>query len=309
MPETQAALAAVPLAVGCWSWGDRRTWGYGSRFHLPDLTAAADVLIAAGVRCFDTAEIYGRGESERILGSVLAGRDARILVSSKFFPYPWRLTRSQFLRAVEGTVRRLRRPHVAIYQIHHDAPWPLTRRWLDHLIHARREGLVKSIGTSNLGLSRLQLVVGYLAERGEQVAVHQTRYNLCDRRAERSGVLRFCAERGITVLAHSPLAQGLLAGEYSADNPPPGRRGRLVSREALRQMEPVVTLLRRYAKQLDTTPAAISLAWLRRQNTVPLVGVHDARQAKELTDGIGLRLTPAMERHLDAVTRPWLEAT
>lgn len=308
MPDRTDTLTTVPLAVGCWSWGDRRTWGYGTRFALADLSAATDVLLAAGVRCFDTAEIYGRGESERILGTLLAARCPQALVSSKFFPYPWRLTRSQFLRAVEGTARRLRRPDVAIYQIHHDGPWPLVRRWLDHLADARRRGLVGAIGTSNLGPGRLRQVARHLADRGERIAVHQTRYNLCDRRAERDGVLRFCREHGITVLAHSPLAQGMLTGRYGPENPPPGRRGRAVPPAALRQMAPVVALLRRYARRLGTTPAACALAWLRHRETVPLAGLHDARQARELTEAIGVRLTPEMARHLDEVTRPWLGA-
>jgi aryl-alcohol dehydrogenase-like predicted oxidoreductase len=305
MPDVLDRLITAPIVAGCWSWGDQRTWGYGRRFSLADLRDAAEVLLGAGISCFDTAEIYGHGESERIVGLLLGGPQTATLVSTKFFPFPWRLTRRQFVRALRGSLARLGRGQVDIYQIHHEVPWPLMRQWLGHLVHARREGLLTAIGTSNLSLASLRKTAGYLAAHGERVAAHQARYNLCDRRVERDEVFSFCRGHGIVFLAHSPLSQGLLCGKYSENNPPPGTRGSRISKAALRQIGQVNTLTARFGDKLGISPAGVALAWLRHRGAVPLVGVHDAHQARDVVTSSGARLTPAMDRHLCAVTQPW----
>ena len=297
----RTAVATAPLVAGCWSWGDTRTWGYPARFGDADLAAAVDALAEGGVRCFDTAEVYGRGRSERLLGNLLAGQDAA--VSSKFFPYPWRLTSGQFRRALEAGLRRLRRDRVQLYQLHHEVPAPLARRWAAHLAAARRDGLVEALGTSNLSVRALRATAAALAEHGERITAHQARYNLCDRRVERSGVAEFCRDNGIVLLAHSALGQGLLSGRYRAGTPMPGRRP--LPEQVLRQAGPVLDLLARYAERLDRTPAAVALAWLRHQGAVPIVGVHNGQQARDAVAALTVTPTDGMLRRLDAVTRPW----
>jgi aryl-alcohol dehydrogenase-like predicted oxidoreductase len=295
-----AEVSSVPLVAGCWSWGNRRTWGYAKRFGDADLRAAVEALGAHGVRCYDTAEVYSRGHAERLLGE-LAG--AAAVVSTKFFPYPWRLTRSQFLRAVERGNRRLRMDRVHLYQLHHEPPAQLLRRFAGHLAAARRAGLVESVGTSNLSSDGLRATVAALAEHGERVSAHQTRYNLCDRRVERDGVAELCRTEDIVLLAHSALGQGLLSGRYRAGDAMPDRRP--LNDQVLRQADPVIQLLIRYADRLATTPAAVALAWLRHRGAVPIVGVHDRRQAEEIAQGLGVALTDKMAQRLDAVTLPW----
>jgi|SRR4051812_26814864 aryl-alcohol dehydrogenase-like predicted oxidoreductase len=295
-----AAVAAAPLMAGCWSWGNRRTWGYGSRFADADLRAAAEALGEHGVRCFDTAEAYSRGRSERLVGE-LTGPAA--VISTKFFPYPWRLTRGQFFRAVEASARRLRRDRIQLYQIHHEPPAALLRRWTGQLAAARRAGLVEAIGTSNMSVAGLRATMSALAAEGERVSAHQARYNLCDRRIERNGIAELCRADGIILLAHSALGQGLLSGRYRAGDAMPGRRP--LPEPVLRQADPVIELLTRYAERLDSTPAAVALAWLRHQDAIPIVGVHNRRQADEAAHGLALTVPDDMLRHLDAVTRPW----
>ena len=301
-PVPVATFPATPVVVGCWSWGDTRTWGYGTRFGHADLRAAVETLTSAGLYWFDTAEVYAGGQSERLLGELLAGR-TDVAVSTKFFPYPWRLGVGAFRRALLAGLRRLRRDRVQLYQIHHEVPRPLARHWASCLAAARREGLVEAIGTSNLSAVGLHTMIDALARHGERVAAHQTRYNLCDRRVERHGVPELCRANGITLLAHSALGQGLLSGRYRAGRPMPGRRA--LPEPGLRQAEPVLKLLDRYADRLGTTPASVALAWLRRHGATPIVGVHDAAQAKDLAAGVGVVLPDGIASRLDVVTEPW----
>lgn len=300
MTTFTAEVAQIPVVAGCWSWGNRRTWGYGTRFGDTDVRAAVETLTEHGVRCYDTAEVYSGGRAERLLGDCAGGA---AIVSTKFFPYPWRLTRGQFLRAVERGNRRLRIDRAHLYQVHHEPPRPLLRRLAGHLAAARRAGLVESVGTSNLSSDGLRATVAALAEHGERVSAHQARYNLCDRRVERDGVADLCRAEGIVLLAHSALGQGLLSGRYRAGDAMTGRRP--LNEQVLRQADPVIQLLIRYADRLATSPAAVALAWLRHQGAVPIVGVHDRRQAQEAAQGLGVTLTDKMALRLDAVTRPW----
>lgn len=301
-PAVPTPPALPPLIVGCWSWGDERTWGYRSRFGDDDLRAAVRALDAAGLRWFDTAEVYGRGRSERLLGDLTADLPGAA-VSTKFFPYPWRLTGSGFRRGLASALRRLRRDRVELYQAHHEVPAPLARRWAGHLAAARRDGLVGAIGTSNLSAPALRAFSDALAEHGERVTAHQTRYNLCDRRVERHGVVELCRERGITLLAHSALAQGLLSGRYRAGAPMTGRRP--IPDPVLAQTAPLLALLDRVADRLDATPAAVALAWLRHRGATPVVGVHDRAQAEDAAVAARLVLPGSAAAALDKVSAPW----
>ncbi|MFH0244290.1 aldo/keto reductase [Streptomyces sp. HK10] len=301
MSGDRQRLATAPLVAGCWSWGDRRTWGYGERFGDDELREVVAELTTVDAAYFDTAEIYGRGASERLLGRLAP--DAA--VSGKFFPYPWRCTYGQFARALHASLRRLRRPRMSLYQIHHDVPGALLKRWTDHLARARREGLIEQIGTSNLPPVTLAAVADRLAAQGEQVAAHQVRYNLCDRRVESDGTLELCRDRGIIVLAHSALGQGLLGGNYRPGHQPLGRRARHLTEPLLRQTQPVRDLLTRFGGRYGVSPAAVALSWLRGQGVVPVVGLRDGRQAREALAGCALRLPEDVRSTLDTVTAPW----
>ena len=107
-----------PMGVGAWAWGDRFYWGYGREYTKEDVRAAFKASVAAGINFFDTAEVYGFGQSERLLGEV--GADQGVVVASKFMPLPWRLRRGSLLRALRGSLRRLGMDRVGLYQIH----WP-----------------------------------------------------------------------------------------------------------------------------------------------------------------------------------------
>lgn len=296
------------LVIGCWSWGERRTWGYGERFGSNSLRAAVETLAEAGPVCFDTAESYARGASERLVGELAAKTAVDCRISTKFFPYPWRVTYGQFAHAIERSLRRLRRSRIDLYQIHHDVPAPLLDVWTGYLVRARRAGLIEAIGTSNLSRASLRRVAERVAAEGESVHAHQARYNLCDRRIEVNGVQDLCRRMGIVLLAHGPLGQGLLSGKYTAEHPPAGRRARHLTPELLRQTQPVRDLLRHFADRLPATVPAVALAWIRSRGAVPIVGVHDAQQAREARAGAEITLTPAMRRSLDAVTEPWRRA-
>ena len=96
-----------PLGTGAWSWGDTLVWEFGKGHGESDVKTAFDATLAGGVTFFDTAEAYGFGKSERLLGRFVKHSKTPVVIATKFFPYPWRVARPQFLNALRGSLQRL----------------------------------------------------------------------------------------------------------------------------------------------------------------------------------------------------------
>ena len=111
----KTGIRISPLGLGTWQWGDFMIWGYGKSYNDSDLHGAFQASLSAGINFFDTAEIYGKGRSERLLGEYLPAADSLPVVASKFMPLPWRLTRRSLLGALRESLRRLRLERVDLY--------------------------------------------------------------------------------------------------------------------------------------------------------------------------------------------------
>lgn len=287
------------IGVGAWAWGDRLYWGYGRTYGEDDLRAAFAAAHAAGVNWFDTAEIYGFGRSEELLGRFLPG-GAPTVVASKFMPFPWRLGRASLRDALRGTLRRLGIERIDLYQVHWPMPPVPIETWMDALAEAVQLGHVRAVGVSNYNVSQMRRAHAQLGRRGIPLASNQVHYNLLERSPERSGLLETCRELGVTLIAYSPLAQGLLTGKYSKASPPPGiRAARLRAR--LGKAEPVVAALREIGDAHGRTPGQVALNWLICKGTVAIPGAKNAQQAEQNAGALGWRLTDAEVAALDAV--------
>ena len=148
---------------------------------------------------------------------------------------------------------------------------------------------------------------GYLAARGIPLAVNQVQYSLLARQIEQNGTLDTARELGVTILAYSPLAQGLLTGKYTpeSDVKPTGARqlDPRFSKGGLEKIAPVIKLLRQLAEKYDRTPAQVALNWLIAQGVVPIPGAKTAQQAQQNAGALGWSLTPEEVEQLDQVTR------
>ena len=102
----------VEMGVGTWAWGDRLVWGFGRGYSREDLQETFHFCVESGLTFFDTAEVYGQGLSERLLGEFVAGLERPVRIATKFMPYPWRLSRRDLLRALQHSLQRRRREQV-----------------------------------------------------------------------------------------------------------------------------------------------------------------------------------------------------
>ncbi|MFN3491454.1 MAG: aldo/keto reductase, partial [Anaerolineales bacterium] len=217
-------LHAIEMGLGAWQWGDRVVWGYGQGYAENEVREAFNTSLSLGVRFVDTAEIYGSGRSERLLGSFLKETDQPVLVATKFFPMPWRLTKNSLPRALKGSLERLGLESVDLYQVHWPSPFMSPETFMEGMAICVKEGLTRTVGVSNFWKQRIMRAYSTLSQYGIPLASNQLPFSLLNRTVEKTGTLARCKELGIRVIAYSPLEQGLLTGKYSVASPPPGLR-------------------------------------------------------------------------------------
>jgi aryl-alcohol dehydrogenase-like predicted oxidoreductase len=293
------SLDNTVMGLGTSSWGDRFLWHYGHGYTDNDLEAAFRISLEAGANLVDTAEVYGAGHSERLLGKFLKNSPLPVVVATKFFPIPYRFTAKGVIRALRGSLARLDLERVDLYQLH----WPslafLNDAFVEGLAMAAREGLTKAVGVSNYDGKQIRQAQQILSGNGVTLASNQLEYSLLQRGVESSGMLDLCHQSGIRLIAYSPLAMGLLTGKYTAENPPPGARGRKYA-GILKELPALIDLMIEIGTgHGGKTPGQVALNWIICKGALPIPGAKTAEQAGQNTGAIGWRLTPEEIHALD----------
>jgi aryl-alcohol dehydrogenase-like predicted oxidoreductase len=276
--------------------------GYDKALTEDSIRDAWAASIDAGIRLFDTAEVYGRGESERILGRLMdedPARSAGTVVATKFFPSPQKLlVRRSLMKAVRASLARLRLPAVDLYQIHGPVSLRSHAAMADALATAYQAGLVRAVGVSNYSIREMQSIASQLERRGMRLATNQIEFSLLRRTPETGGLLAACRDLGVVPLAYSPIGQGRLTGKYSAAHPPPGRRN--FSSHPMTTVEGIVATLRRIGEAHGgKTPSQVALNWIMSKGAVPIPGAKNKAQAEENAGALGWSLDQEDVAELD----------
>jgi len=300
-------VSVPPLGVGTWAWGDKGTWGmggYDSSYSETTITDAWRACIEAGVVLFDTAEVYGGGESERIIGRLLASDTsvrAQVVIATKFMPLPWKLAvKSALAGSAKASLERLGIDSIDLYQIHGPISLRSHGALADALAAAHAEGLIKAVGVSNYSVKETRSIDAALRKRGLRLATNQIEFSLLRTKPEKVGLLECCRELGVIPLAYSPIGQGRLTGKYSAANPPPSSRD--FSAHPMVEVDKVVDVLRRIgAAHGDRTPGQVALAFIIAKGAIPIPGAKNRQQAEDNAGALGWRMDEAELAELDAV--------
>lgn len=302
-PLAKDVFAGIEMGVGTWAWGDRLMWGYGRGYSLGDLRAVFETCLTTKIRMFDTAEVYGQGESEQITGSFLKATEEQVFIATKFMPFPWRLSRSALRKALTASLRRLGLPAVDLYQIHMPLPPVTIETWMEAMTEVYQAGLVSAVGVSNFDNDQMQRAFDHLLREGIRLASNQVEYSLLNRKIEKDGILRRSAELGIKILAYSPLSMGMLSGKYTPDKPPQGIRGGRFSRRYLEKIQPLIKLMMHVGSDHSgKNPAQVAINWAICKGTIPIPGAKTARQAEQNAGALGWRLTEAEVADLDEMS-------
>jgi len=276
------------IGLGAWQFGSRE-WGYGQSYAEQEARAIVRRAVELGVTLFDTAEIYGFGRSERILGEAIGEDRESVFLATKLFPLlPVAPVVEQ--RAV-ASANRLGVRRLDLYQVHQPNPLVRDGTIMRGMRALQRVGLVGEVGVSNYSLDRWRAAEQAL---GSQVLSNQVRYNLVDRSPERD-LLPFAESTGHLVIAYSPLAQGLLSGKYDRDHRPVNRlraTSPMFLPENLDRAGELIATLREVADAHSATPAQIALAWvIHRPAVVAIPGASSVEQLESNAAAADIDLT------------------
>ncbi len=308
-PAGPVAIGSVPLRVGTKRhpllglglWGLGR-WGPEDEARTKAAVARAYEL---GVRWFDTAEVYGAGRSERLIGDVLrraAGGGEEALVVTKL---SWEHLRASQVRAsLVRSLDRLGRRSVDLYLVHAPDPHVPLAETMHALEELWKEGRIGAIGVSNFSLEQLREADRQLHET--RVAVDQVRFNLFDRE-DADPILPYCREQGIVVEAYTPLARGLLHGRYlDGRRPPPEVRQYAQDLFGASRLPEIVARtreLQRLAAEAGVPLAAIALHWLRLRGAAPVFGASRPEQVDANLRAWAARPPDDVLERADAIAR------
>lgn len=296
---TGTAKQISKIGLGTWQFGSKE-WGYGQPYAEQGAHAIVRRALDLGVTLFDTAEIYGYGRSERILGQALGADLNSVFVATKIFPVlPLAPVVEQ--RAV-ASADRLGARHLDLYQVHQANPVVRDTATMRGMRALQRVGLVGEVGVSNYSLDRWRAAEAAL---GGPVLSNQVSYSLVDRAPERD--LRPYAEaQGRVIIAYSPLAQGLLSGRYHRDNLPANRvRGAnpLFLAENIERADGLIGVLRTVADAHGATPAQIALAWAIRSPAVTAIpGASSVEQLESNVAAADIELSDQEDQALRAAS-------
>lgn len=284
------------IGLGTWQFGSVE-WGYGSRYASEDAKAIVNRALDLGVNLVDTAEIYGQGKSERIVGEAIRDRRDGVFLATKIFPIGLPM---QVESRARGSARRLGVERLDLYQQHWPSPLFPARSTMPRMQRLVTAGLVGHVAVSNHSLQQWQAAEAAL---GGPVLSNQVLFNLVHRQPDRD-LVPWAQKQGRIVIAYSPLAQGLLSGRYQDSAPTNFRRFRANFRASTRQrVAPLVAALKEIGGRHGATPAQVALAWLiHKPNVVAIPGASSVKQVEDNVAAAGIDMTDDEVERLDTLS-------
>ncbi len=295
-------LYAIEMGLGAWQWGDRMLWQYGRTHTAEDVRKAFEISLAEGIRFIDTAEVYGSGRSERLLGQFLKETKQPVLVATKFFPMPWRLFKDAIPSALKHSLERIGTEAVDLYQIHWPLPILSIEKMMEGMTACVEKGWTRTVGVSNFNATQMMNAYSALARHSIPLASNQVHYSLLNRKVEKNGLLARCKELGVRLIAYSPLEMGMLTGKYTPENPPVGTRNAQYS-GILKNIQPLLKGMTEIGQDHGgKSNAQVALNWLICKDTLPIPGAKNAAQALQNAGALGWRLSEDQVAKLDEMS-------
>lgn len=310
----QTGLMLSPIGLGTWQFSS----GIGELGkYWPALTDETTInvvktAIENGVTWFDTAEQYGNGESERNLSNALKALDiapGTVKIADKWWPKKRKA--ASIIESISERLDCLQGYPIDLYQIH----WPESESWLrtemKALAQLVEEGKVKTVGLCNYNRRDIKRAHRFLRKRGIPLASVQIHYNLAYRHSEKNDVLKVAADLGMSVIAWSPLEQGLLSGKFhkNKDALKGLKQERInmfgLTPDRLKQTQPLIDALERIAMCHKATPAQISLAWITQYHgnlMLAIPGANSGEQSLSNSHSMYISLSQSELEELNAVS-------
>jgi len=293
------------IGLGTWQFGSK-DWGYGSDYADTEAGRILRRALDLGVNVIDTAEVYGRGNSEQIVGRALGDRRKEAFVATKVLPI------APTARYVEQhgrkSLERLAIDTIDLYQIHWPNPIVPISQQMEGMRRLQQAGIVGEVGVSNFSLDRWRAAEAAL---GSPVLSNQVQYSLVARKPD-SELVPYAQANDRLVIAYSPLGMGMLSGRYTSARPPSGSarlNNPLFLPESLDRAQPLIDAVRTVANAHAATPAQVALAWvISHDNVIAIPGASSVEQLEANVAAADLELTveelATLTRASDAFHRP-----
>jgi len=271
--------------------------------------AIIKAALDGGINWFDTAELYGTGVSERSLATGLqaAGKtDREVVIATKWFPFL--RTAGNIPHSIEDRLHFLGGYSIGNYMIHQPYSFSSPEAEMNAMADLVEAGKIRSVGVSNFNPTRMRRAHAALAKRGIPLAVNQVLYSLLHREIETNGILETAKELGVTIIAYSPVARGLLTGKYHKDpallDRMSGWRKKSMQRN-LERTRPLINFMEEIAAKHQATIAQVALNWLinfKGEIVVTIPGATKVHQAEESAGAMMFRLSNDEIARLDEVS-------
>lgn len=294
------------IALGTWSWGAGAFGGdavFGNKTDDKTLKPVFDAAIKAGMTLWDTATVYGMGESERILGEFVKGEKREdIEVSTKFTPQIAEMFGNSVEKMADASMERMGIDYIDIYWIHNPMD---VERWTPELIPLLKSGKVKRVGVSNHNLDQIKRANEILQKEGFKVSAVQNHFSLLYRSSEKGGVLDYCKENGILFWAYMVLEQGALSGKYNKENPLPEEsdRGKRYN-PVLDKLEALIDGMKKVGEKYGVSCSQVGVAWAIAKGTLPLIGATKERHVLEAAEAAKVELSADEVAYLEQFADP-----
>lgn len=291
------------IALGTWAWGAGAFGGdavFGSKTDVENLKPVFDAAMKNGLNLWDTATVYGMGESEKILGSFVAGEKREdVEVSTKFTPQLAEVYENSVEKMALASIDRMGIDYIDMYWIHNPMD---VERWTPGLIPLLQSGKVKCVGVSNHNIAEIRRANEILGEAGFKVSAVQNHFSLLYRSSEKGGVLDYCKENGIEFWAYMVLEQGALSGKYNKESPLPAEsdRGKKYN-PVLEQLEALTNEMTTIGKKYGASCSQIGIAWAIAKGTLPIIGATKERHVIEAAEAAKIQLTAEEISKLEAL--------
>ena len=281
------------IALGTWAWGSGAFGGdtvYGVSTNEENLRPVFDAAARSGLRLWDTATVYGMGESERILGTLMRRVPREeVLVSTKFTPQLAEMYDNSVERMAEASMERMGIDYIDMYWIHNPMD---VNRWTPGLIPLLKSGKVKKVGVSNHNIEEIHRANEILGEEGFKVSAVQNHYSLLYRSSEKGGVLDYCKENGIQFWSYMVLEQGALSGKYDTAHPfPEGSDRANAYGDSRAEIEELNKALEKIAEEHGVKVAQLPMAWAIAKGTLPIVGATKTHHVEDAAEAVDIELS------------------
>jgi aryl-alcohol dehydrogenase-like predicted oxidoreductase len=281
------------IALGTWAWGAGAFGGdsvFGSNTNVENLKPVFNAAMKAGLNLWDTATVYGMGESETILASLAKDyKREEVEISTKFTPQMAEVYGNSVEKMAEASLERMSLDYIDIYWIHNPMD---VERWIPGLIPLLQSGKVKRVGVSNHNIKEIKRANEILGEAGFKVSAVQNHFSLLYRSSEKGGVLDYCKANGIEFWAYMVLEQGALSGKYNKENPLPAEsdRGKKYN-PVLDQLEALTNEMKKIGEKYGISCSQVGVAWALTKGTMPIIGATKERHVIEAAEAAKIQLT------------------